>query len=111
MRAIENKRACSYVAGHEVICREGLGSLADEIENVAQGCRFVCGRVVLTQESAQVGYRSIQELDELDDGHLGAIAAPRAQLHDPGVAAGAVGVAGTDIVEELGNHLGVLDLA
>ena len=62
VRAIENKRTCSDVAGLEVVCRESLWSLLNEIVNVADGCNLGCGRVVFLEETPQVLECVTQEL-------------------------------------------------
>src|SRR3990172_2637062 len=62
----------------------------------------------LLRASSIIGPR---RLDELDDGHVGAVTAPRPDPHDPGVATRALLVAGSHLVEELGDHLGVADVA
>src|SRR4051794_9499280 len=54
-----------------------------------------------TLASVILGATSSDELD-LDD--FGAIARALADLHDPGVAGGPIGVLGGDLVEELGDH-------
>ena len=46
-----------------------------------------------------------QLLHQLDDGHLGGVAAAGAHLQHPGVAAVAVGVLGADLVEQLLGHV------
>ena len=43
--------------------------------------------------------------DQLDAGHRGVVPRAGSDLEDAGVATRAVGVAGTDLLEELGDHL------
>ena len=50
-------------------------------------------------------------LDQLEDCHLGGIAAADANLHDAGVAAVAVSVLGADLVKQLLCHIFLGDVA
>ena len=64
------------------------------------------GAVVLERElrdhrRAQRAAAAARRSDELDEDHLGRVAAARTELEDARVAAGAVGVAGRDVLEQL----------
>src|SRR5690606_40722396 len=62
----------------------------------------------LRLRAATSGCERESRLDQLEEHHLGGVRAARAELHDAGVAAVAVGVTGRDLLEELVNQKLVL---